>query len=125
MSDESGDAQIYVRSFPDVEAGGRWQVSTDGGVQPLWARDGQTLYYRNGDAIMAVPTETDPTFTIGNAEIVVEGSYAMPQGGRTYDVSADGERFLMLKDNEDGSTTSQIIVVENWFEELNRLVPVE
>jgi len=125
-SNESGRYEIYVRSFPDVDAGGRWQVSTGGGTQPLWARDGQELFYRNSDAMMAVSIETDPSFVAGNPEIVFEDQFLMiNQGGRDYDVSLDGERFLMIKDVEDTSATSQIIVVENWFEELKRLVPTE
>jgi serine/threonine-protein kinase len=125
VSDETGREEIYVRSYPNVEAQ-REPVSTGGGTQPLWARDGQTLYYRNGDAIMAVAvsTETEPerTITVGQPEIVIEGPYANPQGGRTYDIGPDG-RFLMLKDAEDESGEARIVVVENWFSELNLLVP--
>ena len=122
-SDESGRLEIYVRPFPDVDGGGRWQVSTDGGEQPLWARDGQELFYRSGDAMMAVHIETDPTFAAGNPEVVFEGQYERTLGGRTYDISLDGEQFLMMKDVEGTLETPQIIVVLNWFEELKRLAP--
>jgi len=122
-SDESGRDEIYVRPFPDVDAGGRWQVSADGGAQPLWARDGQELFYRSSDAMMAVLVETDPTFAAGNPEVVFEGQYEMTQGGRTYDISLDGEQFLMMKEVEGSLETPQIIVVLNWFEELERLAP--
>ena len=121
-SNESGNEEIYVRPFPDINAG-RWQVSTDGGGQPLWARDGQELFYRNGGAMMAVPIETEPTFAAGNPEVVFEGEYATPLGGRTYDVSLDGEQFLMMKEATDRSEPTRIIVVLNWFTELERLVP--
>ena len=118
VSNESGIEEVYVRPFPDVDGGGRWQVSTNGGTQPLWARNGEELFYRNGDAMMAVPIGTDPTFAVGNPEVVFEGDYANPLGGRSYD--HDGERFLMLKEVEDDS---RIVIVQNWVEELNRLVP--
>ncbi len=72
-SDESGSDEIYVRPFPDIDAGGRWQVSTGGGVQPLWARSGQELFYRNGEAVIAVSIDTDPSFTQGNPEVMFEG----------------------------------------------------
>ena len=100
-------------------------MSTGGGVQPLWARSGRELFYRNGEAVIAVPIETDPNFRAGNPEVVFEGAYFLGPGGRTYDVSPDGERLLMIKPVENESGTSQIIVVENWFEELERLVPTE
>ncbi len=99
-------------------------MSTGGGEQPLWARDGQELFYRNGDALMAVPIESDAqSFVHGTPEVVFEGEYANPLGGRTYDASLDGERFLMLKEVEDPSAPTQIIVVLNWLTEVERLVP--
>jgi len=124
-SNESGNFEVYVRSFPNVDSGGRWQVSTDGGDQPLWSRDGRELFYRNGDAMMVVPVETDPTFVPGRPQILFTGDFAAAPGGRTYDVSADGQRFLMLKESRETSSTAKIIVVESWFEELKRLVPRE
>ena len=121
-SDESGRGEIYVRPLPDIDAG-RWQVSTDGGTQPLWARNGMGLFYRNGEAVITVSVETDPSFVAGNPEVLFEGQYVGGLSGRSYDVSPDGEQFLMIKQVEDVSATSQIIVVLNWFTELERLMP--
>ncbi len=123
-SDESGSNEIYVRPFPDIDAG-RWQVSVDGGRQPLWARNGRELFYRNGEAVIAVSIDTDPSFTAGNPDVVFEGPYFGAGGGRSYDVSPDGERFLMIKDVGGSAATPQIIIVENWLEELKRLAPTE
>jgi len=128
-SDESGRAEIYVRPFPDVDAG-RWQVSTSGGTEVLWSRDGRELFYRNGAALMVASVETDPAFVVGSPELVFEHRYfggfpGAPQGGRAYDVSPDGERFLMIKPVEDSTAAPHIIIVENWIEELKRLVPTE
>jgi serine/threonine-protein kinase len=125
VSDESGNEEVYVRPFPNVEAG-RWQVSTSGGTQPLWSRNGEELFYRNGNSLNAVPVETDSSFSAGNARRLFEGQYyAGPQGGRNYDVSPDGQRFLMIGNSEDASAQPTIVVVENWAEELKRLVPTE
>ncbi|HEY5623866.1 MAG TPA: hypothetical protein VIV14_08890, partial [Gammaproteobacteria bacterium] len=132
-SDESGRSEIYVRSYPDVDTGGRWQISTGGGTRPLWSRDGAELFYVSGgattgdNALMSVPVEaTDQTFIPGRPEVILEGDYAsFEQGGRSYDVSPDGERFLMMKDAASAAGRSRIVVVENWFEEVQRLVPTE
>ncbi len=122
VSDESDREEIYVRAFPDLNAG-RWQVSTGGGTQPLWASDGEELFYRSGEAVIAVPIQTDPSFTVGNPEVIFEGDYILEQGGPNYAVSSD-DRFLMIKDAEDESALTRIVIVENWFEEIKRLAPI-
>ncbi|MEE8625732.1 MAG: hypothetical protein V3T19_10365, partial [Acidiferrobacterales bacterium] len=94
-----------------------------GGTQPLWARSGRELFYRNGEAVTAGSNDTDPSFAAGNPEVVFEGQYFGAGGGRSYDVSPDGERFLMVKLLEGAPAMSQIIVVQNWLEELKRLAP--
>jgi len=124
VSDESGREEIYVRPFPDVNSG-RWQVSTGGGTQPLWSREGREVVYRSGESVVAVPVETDPSFRAGSPEMLFAGSYFLGNGGPNYDVTPDGERFLMIKEVESSVETPKIIVVENWFEELKRLVPTE
>ena len=125
-SDESGQLEIYVRPFPEVERG-RTQVSTGGGTQPLWGRSGRELFYRNGAAVMVVPVETDPIFAAGSPEMLLEGQdppNPPSNGGRAYDVSLDGQRFLMIKaDGGSENTPPHFILVQNWFEELKRLVP--
>ncbi len=113
-----------MRPFPNVDDQ-RWVISTDGGEQPLWSRDGTELFYRNGDAMMAVRVQTDTGFEPGRPEVLFTGQYLLvsTRGGRDYDY--DGERFLMVKQVEDTRTASEIIVVQNWVEELQRLVPAE
>jgi serine/threonine-protein kinase len=134
-SDKTGQSEIYVRPFPDVESGGQHLVSNSGGNSPLWSPDGRELFYRNGDATMAVPVETDPTFIPGNPKILFQGRYLCdisPIGDQTpWDINPDDGRFLMIKapQTTSGAITStiprQINVVLNWFEELKRRVPVE
>jgi serine/threonine-protein kinase len=127
QSNESGQPQISVRPFPDVK-NGRWQVSTDGGMQPLWARNGRELFYRAPTgALMSVRVAPGSTWAAGTPTTVLDGQYFF--GGarlsRTYDASADAKRFLMIKEASGTVQPSpaSIVVVLNWFEELKRLVP--
>jgi serine/threonine-protein kinase len=128
QSNASGQHEIYVRPFPGVDEG-RWQISTGGGIKPVWAPDGRELFYVNPDGqLMAVSVRIDPSVTFGSPEVVFEESYFDPLaggGGRTYDVSPDGERFLMIKADAAGDEAAapELILVLNWFEELKRLVP--
>ena len=127
QSDASGRDEIYVQPFPNVDDG-RWQISTGGGTQPLWAADGRELFYlAPGGGVMAVPVQTEPTFTAGNGDLLFDGSYFESGFGRTYDVAPDGQRFLMIaaRDGQDGASAStDIIVIQHWLEELTERVPV-
>ena len=118
-SDESGQQEIYVRPFPT--GGGKWQISTEGGIRPLWTRNGE-LVYRNGDNMMAVSIATHPTLSVGTPRLLFERHY---EGlGVYYDVTPDGQRFLMLKASEQTEAAqTQVNVVQNWFEELKQKVP--
>ena len=124
VSDESGRPEIYVQPYPGP--GGKWQVSTDGGTEPVWNRNGRELFYRSGNKLMAVETTTSPSFSAGKPRMLFEGQYLAtdyPQLGSGYDVSADGQRFLMVKETARTSPTDQINVVLNWLDELKRRVP--
>ena len=128
-SDESGQFQVYVRPFPDVN-NGLWQVSTEGGTQPTWARDGQELLYvEPGGALMSARVGPGPVWKSGTPTKIVEGRYfyGNPVGayGRTYDVSPDGKRFLMLKQVGDSDQSPQVVIVQHWLEELKQRVPVK
>jgi serine/threonine protein kinase/Tol biopolymer transport system component len=120
-SDESGRPEVYVQPYPGP--GGKWQISTEGGGEPVWARNGE-LFYRSGNKMMAVETTTQPTFSPGKPRLLFEEQYVIgPGGGAAYDVTPDGQRFLMLKAAEQEQAPTQINVVLNWFEELKRRVP--
>jgi hypothetical protein len=115
-----------VQPYPDIGTGGRWQISTDGGSEPLWARSGEELFFRRDGAVIAVRIQTDPVFRVGNPELIVEGPYLQGiLGGRSYDISLGDEQFLMLGTITDESAAPQIVIVQNWVEELNRLVPTD
>jgi serine/threonine-protein kinase len=129
-SNESGRDEVYVRPFPKIDAG-RWQISTGGGTRPAWARNGRELFYLAGvtTAMMAVPVQTTSSFNAGNPTKLFEGPYFAGQPARTYDVSADGQRFLMIKTStatlgEQGPPPS-MVVVEHWLEEVKSRVPVK
>ncbi|MGH9256649.1 MAG: protein kinase domain-containing protein [Vicinamibacterales bacterium] len=123
VSDESGRPEIYVQPYPGP--GGKWQISTDSGIEPVWNPNGRELFYRSGNRMMAVPVATQPTFSAGRPTVLFEGEYLaspFPATGVTYDVTRDGQRFLMIKDAQSASA-AQFNVVVNWLEELRRLVP--
>ena len=127
FSNESGQDEVYVRPFPKVD-GGRWQISTGGGTRPAWARSGRELLYLTPTALMSVSVQTTPTFSAGNPQKVFDGVFYAAVATRTYDVSADGQRFLMIKNTASTGETAppaSMVVVEHWTEELKRLLPVK
>jgi len=121
-SNESGRYEVYVQPYPGP--GGKWQISTDGGMDVRWSTIGRELTYRSGDKMMAVDIATLPAFSAGKPRMLFEGAY-VPSSPTisSYDVSADGQRFLMLKPVERAQAATQIVVVQNWFEELKQKVP--
>jgi eukaryotic-like serine/threonine-protein kinase len=132
MSTESGRNEVYVRPFPEINKG-RWQVSTSGGNSPLWSPDGRELFYRSGDAVMAVPVETEPAFRPGKPEALFRGAYVglSTIDAHTWDISPDGKRFLMIKEAVSAANPAtpegprKINIVVNWFEELKQRAPVK
>ena len=119
VSDESGRYEVYVQPYPGP--GGKWQISADGGQQPLWSRDGHELFYRNGDKTMEVAVTTQPSFSASTPKILFEGEYETVGGpGTNFDIAPDGQRFLMVKASPGAAAGTQINVVLNWFEELKQ-----
>lgn len=125
QSDESGENEIYVRRFPSLDS--RAQVSSGGGARPAWARNGRELFYLKADGtMMAVPVEPGDGsgFVTGPAKALFSGQFYALQAGRSYDISPDGKRFLLIKDATPRTAAAlQLVVVLNWLEELKRLVP--
>jgi serine/threonine-protein kinase len=116
VSDESGQYEIYVRPYPGPAR--RWQVSTHGGEESIWSRDGKELFYRNGRAWMGVPVRLGTEFHAGTPEVLFEGPY-VNVGGRSYDAAPDRRRFVVLEPLEPAAVT-HLPVVLNWFEEVKR-----
>ncbi|HEY6508625.1 MAG TPA: protein kinase [Vicinamibacterales bacterium] len=122
VSDESGRAEVYVQPFPSP--GSKWMISTDGGNEPVWSRDGRELFYRNGDRMMTVAIATERGFVAGLPRQLFEGAFE-PTGTGTsgFDVSLDGRRFLMVQPTAPERPATQVDVVINWFEELKQRMP--
>jgi eukaryotic-like serine/threonine-protein kinase len=127
QSNESGQAEVYVRPFPNV-ASGKTQVSRSGGTMPLWAQNGRELFYLSMGALMSVPVTTGSTFTFGNPSKLFDFEYFRRAAGRTYDASPDGQRFVMIKQSAaagEPPPAARIVLIQNWFEELKRRVPTK
>ena len=134
-SHESTPPQIFVRPFPDLNSG-RWQISTNGGIRPLWGPDGREVFYvqvdQSGTAeLHAVPVSITPAFSAGKPARLF-GIARLPgqTNGRPYDVSNDGKRFIVVKDAAPAADSvsaagSAIVFVVNWIEELKAKLPVK
>jgi len=127
QSDESGLYEIYVRPFPNVDAG-RWQVSMGGGTHPMWRPDGREIFYLASGNLLGVEIENGTTPTMGPARVVLANVPNPPfvTQGRTFDISPDGRRFLFKAPPTDAELdplddTLHYEVVLNWTEELRRL----
>jgi Tol biopolymer transport system component len=118
-SDESGRHEVYVRPFPNTRTERR-QVSTAGGMDPVWSRDGRELFYKNGhNELVAVAVMSGTTFTPGEQRVLF--STAKYEGvWKSYDVSSDGRRFIMIR--LPGKSRDELILVENFFRELKEKV---
>ncbi|MDA2935310.1 protein kinase, partial [Acidobacteria bacterium AH-259-D05] len=110
------DVRVYVSPYQNSEV--KWLISGEDAFGPVWSPDGRELFYRSGDRMMVVPVETNPTFTAGKPGVLFEGLYMRAPslaGGQNWDISPDGQQFVMIKED---TTSDQINVVLNWFEEL-------
>jgi Tol biopolymer transport system component/tRNA A-37 threonylcarbamoyl transferase component Bud32 len=112
-SDESGTLEVYVRAFPGES--GRVRVSTDGGTEPIWARDGQRLFYRSGDRMMVAHVTSSPQFAVTKREAVFDGAYIISTPHANYDVAPDGKSFVMIAPASGGT---QMVMVLDWFAEV-------
>ena len=122
-SDESGRVEVYAQSYPNASVK-RWKVSPANGSEPMWTRGGRELVYRKGDSVMAVSVDLESGRS-GTPRVLFAGPYPDNPGWtrpRSYDVSRDGERFLMMKLPAEQSRP-RVAVVLNWFAELQAKVP--
>ena len=117
VSNKSGRNQVYVRPFP---SGDRfWQISRDGGTEPLWSPDGRELFYRKGDAVMSVDIDLTGEFRPGSGRQLFEGPFVPGEISKNYDMDLEGQRFLMVEGRADPPTEVRLIL--NWFTELDQL----
>lgn len=121
VSDESGRDEVYVRSYP--ESGQKIPISTEGGTDPVWSKDGRELFYRDNDSLIAVSVKTGASFTVGRPQKLFDQQMVIQfnpgTGSLNYDVSPDG-RFVMIIPT---GRNHELELVLNWLEELKRRVP--
>jgi serine/threonine-protein kinase len=120
-SEDDGTFDVYVRPFPGP--GERHVISAGGGTEPVWARNGRELFFRNGDRYMVVDISTIPTFTASRPRLMFTVRTPNAPGRTGYDVSPDGQTFVMTDPGEDERAAGQVMLLQNWFEELKRLAP--
>jgi Tol biopolymer transport system component len=134
QSTESGEAQVYVRPFPNVQQG-RWQISTAGGTRAMWTRNGREILYLDDAGLLtsvAVSIRADGSFDAGVPRKLLNSSYVLGVSAlgldlRGYDATPDGERFLMIKNPVADSATppplANMVVVLDWGEEIKQRLP--
>jgi serine/threonine-protein kinase len=120
-SDESGQYEVYVRPFPNTNDG-KWQVSTDGGQEPVWAHSGRELFYKGSGDLIVVEVLPGAAFVPGERRALFshQGYYSTTLH-QFYDVTPDDQRFVMIR-NRGADDAGELIVVENFFEELKTKV---
>ena len=116
-SDESGRYEVYVRPYPGP--GGQWQVSTEGGEEPIWSPKGDELFYRNGEKWMVATAQTRPDFSAGPPSVMFEARF-INVPGLSHSVSPDGKRQLMIKGTDQEPAPKELNVVLNLFEDTRR-----
>jgi hypothetical protein len=120
VSDESGRFEVYVTPFP---AGGRrWQISTDGGTEVVWARNGHELFWRQDNTMMIAGIEGSTNMVATRPKALFKGFLTGAPGIPDYDITVDGQTFLMVKGTKVDSTPSELNIVLNWLDELRTKV---
>jgi serine/threonine-protein kinase len=119
-SDETGGSQVFVMAIDG--SGRKWQVSVNGGEEALWSQDGRELFFSNATTWFRVAVSTTPEFSRQQPEILFEGPY-LNVPGFGYAVYPDARRFILLESVAGSGMVSELKVVENWFDELERLAP--
>lgn len=114
FSNETGVVEVYVVAYPDGKE--KIPISRGGGMYPVWSQDGTEVFYRRNTRVYAVPVETKGTFIAGTPRVLFEGRYLTG-----FDVSPDGSRFLMIK-NDAGTLPSELHVIVNWADGIDRWI---
>jgi serine/threonine-protein kinase len=119
VSDATGRDEVYLRPYPGP--GASMPVSTSGGVEPVWSRNGRELFYRNGHQMLAVSVNTAGVLVLGEPRVLFESPFDQEAVGvANYDVAADGRFIMVAAPSADGEASSELAVVENWVQELER-----
>jgi serine/threonine-protein kinase len=122
-SNLSGRDEIYVERYPEL--GNRQQISTGGGLNPVWSRSGNELFFTGPNRqMLSVPIKSGAALTAGRPQVLFEFPIFVGGGARPYDIAPDG-RFIIIRNAQEDANgpAPSLILVQNWFEELKRLVP--
>ncbi len=129
---DAGQPQVYVRPYPNVDSG-RWQLTTDGGSRPMWARSGRELFYVDANGTLtSIGVGAGPAWSANGATKLAAVPVSSAGPGRSHDVAPDGKRFLIIKRGDADARVNAgrarnaeagMIVVQHWDEELKRLLP--
>ncbi len=118
VSNEDGRDEVYIQAFPEL--GQKRKVSSGGGREPLWSRDGTELFYRDGDTMLSVAVSAGARLEMDTPRVLFERRYqSSGDYGTYYDVFPDGESFIMVEDEP----VREVSVIFGFFDELERLVP--
>ena len=115
VSDRSGQFEVYVTTFPDQAS--TWQISTEGGSEPVWRRDGREITYRSGNRLMSVPVSLDPTFRAESPSVLMDYPYdglLGSPGVPNYDVSRDGSWFVFVDNPDLNQEARQVEIALDW-----------
>jgi dipeptidyl aminopeptidase/acylaminoacyl peptidase len=124
-SNESGRAEVWIRPFPGQ--GGKWKISSERGTEPIWSKDGKQLYYREANRVWAVDIRTGESLSHGKPHLLFERQ-GLDLGSpvRNWDLWPDGQGFIMVMEEEiKPQPVTEMILIQNWLEELKRLVPAK
>lgn len=116
-SNESGRPEIFVQP---ASGGGKWQISTEGGVRPVWPRSSKEIFYLDGNKLMAVPVETSPTFSAGTPHEVFKKDFFL--SGHYYDATADGRHFYFIQSLDQGTGPTEIKTILHWTDNIGSLM---
>ena len=121
VSNESGQREVYLRTFPPT--GSKWQVSTEGGTTPRWNPNGRELFYRQGDDIITVSVGSNGDLRLGEPVRLFTWPYPSSFRGDHFGVSPDGDHFILVDATDSEPPPDHLVLVQNWFQELERLAP--
>ena len=122
VSNETGRREVFVRPFPEVDSG-KWQISTTGGLSPVWAHSGRELFFLDGKGdLVSQAVQPGASFTRGAQQVLFSmAGYREVGNYHSFDVAPDDKRFLMVRMRRGAETEAQVlVVVENWIEEVKR-----
>jgi dipeptidyl aminopeptidase/acylaminoacyl peptidase len=120
-SNESGRNEVYV---VPASGSGKWQISTDGGMSPVWGPDGRELFFADYRGVHRAEVSTEGEFGYGRPTLLFSGNFLLLTPPETnFDISRDGEKFVFVQAGELSKVDLELYVVLNWFEKLKRLVP--